>query len=60
MLQYSSMEKTRKLLTGIIGLAKKYTTMRTLIILDPNSSQELYNLVKTLSDRELPVQDDWL
>jgi len=60
MLQYCSMEKTRKLLSGLTDMVKKYTSMRTIFVLDPASGREIYDFLKPLSDRELSVQEDWL
>jgi len=60
MLQYCSMEKTRKLLSGLTDMVKKYTSMRTIFVLDPASGREIYDFLKPLSDRQLSVQEDWL
>jgi hypothetical protein len=60
MLQYCSMEKTRKMLAGLTDLVKKYTNIRTFIVLDPASSRELYEFLKGLSDWELPIKENWL
>ncbi len=60
MLQYTSFDKARKLLSGLSELIKKYTAMRIVIVLDPGSSPELYNYIKTLTDREIPIREEWL
>jgi len=60
MLQYCSMEKTRKLLSGLTDNVKKYTSMRTMFVLDPATGREIYDFLKPLSDRQLSVQEDWL
>jgi len=60
MLQYASMDKTRKVLAGLTELVKKFTAMRTIIVFDPGSSPELYSFLKAHSDRELPVREEAL
>jgi len=60
MTQYLSMEKTRRILTGLGDLVKKYTAMRTMIVLDPGSSQDLCAFLRERCDRELPLREDWI
>jgi hypothetical protein len=59
-LQYCSMDKTRNLLSGLADMVKKYTSMRTIFVLDPGSNREIYDFLKPLCDRELSVSEDWL
>ncbi|MGQ9582129.1 MAG: hypothetical protein ACUVV6_01270 [Thermoplasmatota archaeon] len=57
MLQYATMEKVRRLVTGLTDMVRKFTDMRSIIVLDPGASPELYKLIRASCDRELPVQE---
>jgi hypothetical protein len=60
MLQYVSFDKASKMLSGLTDLIRKYTAMKIFIVLDPGSSPELYTFIKTLTDREIPIREEWL
>ena len=60
MTQYLSKEKTQRILTGLGALVKKYTAMRTMIVMDPQSSPELCGFLRAQCDRELPVREEWV
>jgi hypothetical protein len=60
MIQYLSMDKAQRVLTGLGDLVKKYTTLRTMIVMDPQSSPELCRFLRTRCDRELPIPEGWV
>lgn len=58
--QYLSAEKARRILTGIGELVRKYTAMRTMMVVDPGSTSELCSFLRNQCDRELPISEEWL
>jgi len=60
MTQYLSMEKAQRILLALGDLVKKYTAMRTIFVMDPQSGPELCAFLRARCDRELPVREEWL
>jgi hypothetical protein len=60
LIQYLTMERAQRILIGLGDLVKKYTTMRTMMVMDPQSSPELCRFLRTQCDRELPIPEEWL
>jgi len=60
MTQYLSMEKAQRILIGLGDLVRKYTAMRTMMVMDPESSPELCRFLRTRCDREHPIPEGWL
>ena len=57
MLQYTTMEKVRRIAAQLTGGIKKFTDMRVVAAVDPSTTQELYALLKPLCDIEIPVPE---
>jgi hypothetical protein len=60
MTQYLPVEKAKKILAGLGDMLKKYTAMRTMIVMDPGSGPEFCTFLRSQCDREIPVRDEWI
>jgi hypothetical protein len=60
MTRYLPAEKAQRILSGLGELLKRYTAMRTMIVLDPASDPGLAGFLRARSDRELAVPEEWL
>ncbi len=58
--KYLSMDRARRILTGLGDLVKKYTAMRTMTVMDPVSGPDLCAFLRDRCDRELAVREEWL
>ncbi len=60
MTQYLPIDKAQRILGGLGELVMKFTGMRTVIVLDPGSNPELLAFLRSGTDRELAVPEEWL
>jgi hypothetical protein len=60
MLQYATLEKTRKFMVDLMEMLKKFTAMRAILVVDPQTSGEVLAIARSFCDREIPVMDEWL
>ncbi len=60
MLQYATMEKVRRLVNGLTDIVRRFTDVRSIVVLDPGASPELHKLIKASCDREIPVLEGGL
>lgn len=59
-IQYAGPEKVKRLMAGLADLVKKYTSMKVFLIMDPKSHPDMHQFLKTATDREMDLKDEWL